>query len=126
VRLCVSILLAALVALAGVLLGLWWAPFAAGLALGAADPRARVTVPVGAGIGLVGWAVPLAVAHGRYGLGPAARSLAAIMGFDHQAAVPVVLTLVVGTLLGVTGAWLASAARGVAARSARVDPTRNG
>jgi hypothetical protein len=126
VRLYISILLATLAALAGVLLGFWWAPFAAGLALGAADPRARVTVPVGAAIGLVGWAIPLAVAHGRYGLGPAARSLAAIIGFDHQAAVPVVLTLVVGTLLGVTGAWLAGAARGVVARSVRVDATRNG
>jgi hypothetical protein len=39
--------------------------------------------------------------------------------------VPVVLTLVVGTLLGVTGAWLASAARGVVARRVRVDATRN-
>ncbi|HEY3084295.1 MAG TPA: hypothetical protein VGK28_02465 [Candidatus Dormibacteraeota bacterium] len=125
-RLYVSILLAALVALAGVLLGVWWAPFAAGVVLGAADPRARITVPAGAGIGLGAWAIPLAVAHGRYGLGAAARSLAAIMGFDHQAVVPVVLTLVVGTLLGVTGAWLASAARGVVARSARVDATRNG
>jgi hypothetical protein len=126
VRLYVSILLAALAALAGVLLGFWWAPFAAGLALGAVDPRARLTVPVGAGIGLLAWAIPLAVAHGRYGLGPAARSLAAIMGFDHQAAVPVVLTLVVGTLLGVTGAWLASAARAVVARGARADAIRNG
>ncbi len=80
----------------------------------------------GTGIGLLAWLVPLAVAHGRYGLGPAAQSLAAIMGFAHQAAVPVVPTLLVGTLLGLTGAWLGSAARGVVARSARVDATRNG
>jgi hypothetical protein len=37
------------------------------------------------------------------------------MGFDHQAAVPVVLTLLVGTLLGLTGAWLASAIRSLTA-----------
>jgi hypothetical protein len=45
----------------------------------------------------------------RSGLGPAAESLAAILGFGHQAANPVILTLLVGTLLGLTGAWLGSA-----------------
>jgi len=57
------------------------------------------------------WLVPLAAAHARYDLGPTAQSLAAIMGFAHKAAVPVVLTLLVGTLLGVTSAWVGSAAR---------------
>jgi hypothetical protein len=123
VRLYISVLLAALVALAGVLLGYWWAPFAATLALGAVDHRARVTVPAGAAIGLLAWAVPLAVAQGRYDLGPTARSLAAIMGFDHQAVVPVLLTLIVGTLLGLSGAWLASAARGLVAPRGRIDVT---
>jgi hypothetical protein len=33
------------------------------------------------------------------------------MGFGRQALAPVVLTVLVGTLLGMTGAWLASAAR---------------
>jgi hypothetical protein len=110
-RFYVSFLLAALVALAGVLLGLWWAPFVIGLAFGAQERRARVAVGVGAAIGLVSWLVPLAVAHERYGLGPTAQSLAAIMGFGHDGAIPVVLTLLVGTLLGLTGAWLASAGR---------------
>jgi hypothetical protein len=114
VRLYVALLLAALVALAGVLLGWWWAPFVIGLALGAQERRSRIAVPAGAVIGLVSWLIPLAVAHERYGLGPTAQSLAAIMGFGHQATVPVVLTLLVGTLLGLTGAWLASAARGLA------------
>jgi hypothetical protein len=124
-RLYISILLAALAALAGVLLGLWWAPFVVGAVLGALDPRARIMVPAGAGVGLLAWAIPLAVAHGRYGLGPAASSLAAIMGFDHQAVVPLVLSILVGALLGVAGAWLGSAA-GAVARGARVDATRNG
>jgi hypothetical protein len=124
-RLYVVVLLAALVALAGVLLGAWWAPFPVGIALGALDPRARVAIPAGAACGLLAWLVPLAVAHGRYDLGPTAQSLAAIMGFGHQGAVPVVLTVLVGTLLGLTGAWLGSAGRGVVARSARVDAARN-
>jgi hypothetical protein len=111
-----TLLLAALVALAGVLLGLWWAPFVVGLALGAIAPRARIALSTGAAIGLGAWFVPLAVAHERYGVGATARSLAAIMGFDHQAAVPVGLTLLVGTLLGLTGAWLASAIRSLTAR----------
>ena len=108
------------------LLGFWWVPFPVGLALGAVNLRARSAVPIGAGIGLLAWAIPLLVAHGRYGLGPTAQALAAIMGFGHQGLVPVVLTLLVGTLLGVSGAWLGSAARQVVAANARVDATRNG
>jgi len=111
VRLYIGIVLAAALALAGVLLGVWWSPFVVGPALGALDRRARVAVPVGAAIGLLAWAIPLAAVHIQYGLGPTAQSLAAIMGFDHRGAVPVVLTLLVGTLLGATGAWLVSAAR---------------
>jgi len=110
-RLYAGILLAALVALTGVLFGAWWAPFAVTLPLGAVIGRARFAVPAGAAIGLLSWLVPLAGAHARYGLGPTAGSLAAIMGFGHAGAVPVVLTLLVGTLLGLTGAWLGSAMR---------------
>jgi hypothetical protein len=73
--------------------------------------RARVAIPWGAGVGLLSWLVPLVVLQERYGLGATATSLAAIMGFDRLPAVPLVLTLVVGTLLGATGAWLGSAAR---------------
>jgi len=111
VRLYITLLLAALATLAAVLLGVWWAPFAVGVVTGAVVGRARVAIPAGAVVGFLSWLVPLAVAHGRYGLGPTASALAAIMGFDHQQVVPVVLTLAVGTLLGLTGAWAASAAR---------------
>ena len=90
-----AVILALIVSVAGVLAGAWWAPFLAGLAIGAVQPRARVAIPAGAVVGLLGWALPLA----------------AIMGFGHQGAIPVVLTCVVGVLLGLTGAWLGSAAR---------------
>jgi hypothetical protein len=109
VRLYVAVLLAALLALAGVLLGWWWAAFPVALLLGAVVGRVRVALPAGAGLGLLAWLVPLAVAQSRYGLGPTATSLAAIMGFDRQAGLPVVATLVIGALLGLTGAWLGSA-----------------
>lgn len=99
-----------LVALAVVLLGVWWAPFVAGAAIGVVVARQRLAIPLGGLCGLVAWLLPLGALHVRYGLGPTASSLAAIMGFK-QAALPVILTLVVGALLGLTGAWLAGASR---------------
>ena len=109
-----AVILAAIVAIAGVLFGAWWAPFVAGLAIGFVRPPARFAVPAGAAVGLLAWALPLAALQVEYGAGSAASSLAAIMGFGHQGAIPIVLTLVVGTLLGLTGAWLGSAARTLA------------
>ena len=100
-----------IVALAGVMLGAWWAPFLVGVACGLAVPRLRIAVPVGAVCGLVAWLLPLGMLEVRYGLAPSAEALAAIMGFGRSGAAPVVLTLLVGVLLGVCGAWLAGAAR---------------
>ncbi len=100
-----------IVALAGVMLGAWWAPFLVGVACGLAVPRVRVGVPVGAACGLVAGLLPLGMLEVRYGLAPSADALAAIMGFGHAGTVPVVLTLLVGVLLGVSGAWLVGAAR---------------
>ena len=102
---------ALIVALAGVMLGAWWAPFLVGVACGLAVPPVRVAVPVGAACGLVAWLLPLAMVEVRYGLAPSADALAAIMGFGHAGAVPIILTLLVGALLGLCGAWLAGAAR---------------
>jgi hypothetical protein len=99
------------ISLVGVLVGMWWLTFPAGLLIGLAVTPARLAVPTGALIGLLGWILPLAGQHVRYGIGPAANSLAAIMGFTGQAAVPLILTCLVGLLLGLTGAWLASAVR---------------
>jgi hypothetical protein len=104
--------LGAAVSLGGVLLGAWWAPFTVGLVIGFVVPRARVAIAAGALAGLLAWSLPLAAGQLRYGLGPATQSLAAIMGFTHLPAIPVVLTCLVGLLLGLTGAWLGSAARG--------------
>jgi hypothetical protein len=113
-----------LISVGSVLLGVWWAPFAVGIAFGIVEPRARFAVPGGALIGLAGWAVPLAAAQLRFGLGPTAQSLATIMGFGHQTAIPLALTCVVGLLLGLSGAWLGSAARSLVASYAPVDAER--
>jgi hypothetical protein len=98
------------IATIGVLAGMWWLTFPAGLLIGASGARARLTIPAGGLAGLLAWGGPLAVDHVRYGMGPAAGSLAAIMGFTDQPLVPVILTCLVGVFLGMTGAWLASAA----------------
>jgi hypothetical protein len=79
---------------------------------------------VGGLAGGVAWLVPLAAIQERYGIGPSAGSLAAIMGFDHQSALPVVLTLLVGTLLGLAGAWLGSAAKGLWPRGYLVEKSK--
>ena len=100
-----------IVALVGVLLGVWWTPFLAGAAIGIVVGRPAAAIPLGGLSGVVSWLLPLAAIDVRYGLGPTATSVAAIMGFDHQGAIPVVLSLAVGALLGLTGAWVACAGR---------------
>jgi hypothetical protein len=102
-------LVGVLVATIGVLNGLWWLTFPAGLLIGASGAGARFAIPVGGLAGIVGWGIPLAYYHVSYGMGPTARSLAAIMGFTNEPYVPVILTCLVGLLLGMTGAWLSSA-----------------
>jgi hypothetical protein len=119
-----ALILGLVISVAGVLVGAWWAPFTVGIAFGIAEPRARFAIPGGALIGLAGWALPLAAAQVRFGLGPTAQSLAAIMGFGHQSAIPIALTCVVGLLLGLAGAWLGSAARSLVASNAPVDAER--
>jgi hypothetical protein len=105
-----------ILAAAGVMLGAWWVPFPVGVAVGVAEPRARIAIPLGAASGLFGWLVPLAQVQLTYGLGSTAGSIAAIMGFGHQGVIPTVLTMLVGTLLGLTGAWFTTALRGVASQ----------
>jgi len=109
-----TVVLFPILATVGVMLGAWWAPFVFGFAFGVIESRARFAIPEGTLTGLVAWSIPLVSLDSRFGLGPTAGALAAIMGFGHQGAIPVILTLVVGTLLGLTGAWLGSAGRTVA------------
>ena len=107
------------VSLAGVMLGLWWLPFVAGVAMGAILKRARRAIAGGAVAGLVAWAVPLAVEQLQFGLGPTMTSLAAIMGLNGAALIPLFLSLIVGALLGLSGAWTGSAIRSLYVRPVR-------
>ena len=91
VRFATVLVAAAAVSLMGVLLGAWWAPLIGGLAAGAFIPRAGWAVLAGAIAGLVSWGVPLEYAHLQYGLAATSLSLAAIMGFNGAAMVPVIL-----------------------------------
>jgi hypothetical protein len=111
----IALVVGAAVSVAGVLIGAWWLTFPAGLLIGLTLGQARLAIPAGALAGLVGWGLPLAIQQDRVGLGAAASSLAAILGSTGQPVVPVILTCVVGLLLGLTGAWLASAGRSLAA-----------
>jgi hypothetical protein len=101
----------AAITLLGLLLGAWWLAFPIGVAAGVVLLRARWALPAGALIGLIAWTVPLVFAQAQYGLKATTLSLAAIMGFNGAATIPVALTLLVGLLLGLVGAWLGSAAR---------------
>jgi hypothetical protein len=109
----VAVVGAGAICAAGVVFGVWWLTFVAGVALGVVM-RARTALPAASLAGLLGWGVLLVWEQWRYGIGPAGHSLAAIMGFTRfGVVVPVVLTCLVGLLLGLTGAWLGSAARSV-------------
>ena len=119
-----ALILGMLLSVGCVLLEAWWAPFLVGLLFGVAEPRARFAIPGGALIGLAGWGIPVAAVQVRFGVGPTAQSLATIMGFGHQSTIPLALTLLVGLLLGLTGAWLGSAARSLVASYAPVDAER--
>jgi len=112
----VTIVTGLVVATAGVLLGAWWTPFVIGVAFGLVITRPVVAIGLGAVSGFLAWLLPLLGEEVRYGLGPPAATLAAIMGFGHQGAIPVGLTLLVGTLLGLTGAWVTCAARSLLPR----------
>jgi hypothetical protein len=109
----VVLVAAAAICCAGVFFGAWWLTFLIGLGLGFAL-RARIAIPAAALAGLLAWGALLAWEQWRYGLGPTAHSLAAIMGFTQLGpAVPVALTCLVGLVLGFTGAWAGVATRSV-------------
>ena len=108
-----------LVSLAGMFLGLWWVTFATGVAIGLALPKTWTALVAGAISGLVAWSEPLIEANAQYGLGPTSLSIAAIMGANGAALIPIALTVIVGVLLGLAGSWLGAAIRGVALNSPR-------
>lgn len=119
VRFAAVFVVATAIALLGVYLGAWWSPFPVGIVAGVVLTRARWAVTAGALAGLVSWTVPLVAEQAQYGLKETSLSIAAIMGFDGAATIPLALTVLVGLLLGLTGAWLGSSARSLLPRPLR-------
>jgi hypothetical protein len=107
---------------AGVVFGFWWLPFVTGVLVALLVGRVRLALPIGGLAGLLGWGLVLGWEAVRFGIGPASASLGAIMGFGRSGAIPLSLTCLVGLLLGLVGAWLGSALRGLGSRPRRVDP----
>ena len=100
-----------LLSLFAMLLGLWWVTFVAAAAVGLVLPKTWWALIGGTAAGLVAWSEPLLAAQAQYGLGPTSLTIAAMLGVNGAALVPVALTILIGGLLGLVGAWLGSAAR---------------
>lgn len=105
--------------LSAMFLGWWWVTFATGVAIGVALPKTWTALVAGALSGLVAWSEPLIEANAQYGLGPTSLSIAAIMGANGAALIPIALTVIVGVLLGLAGSWLGATLRGVALNRSR-------
>jgi hypothetical protein len=90
--------------------GLWFVPFVAGVAAGAASLRWRRIVLVTVAGAVAGWALPLWILALRgQPAGAAARTIAALAGLPPHAFVTVVVTLLLAALQVWVGAWLARA-----------------
>jgi len=90
--------------------GLWFVPFIAGVAAGAASLRWRRIVLVTVAGAVAGWALPLWILALRgQPAGAAARTIAALAGLPPHAFVTVAVTLLLAALQVWVGAWLARA-----------------
>lgn len=103
----------ALLMLGSTIFDAWWLTFVGAVVIGAVTRRARTTFGAPALLALLAWGVPLQGIESAYGLAPTSLALAAILGVKGATLVPVALTLIVGLMLGLSGAWLGSAGRGV-------------
>jgi len=95
----------------GASIGLWFVPFIvgalAGLAMFVGRWRVRVTLAAAAAMAVIGWGVPLGLAASRgEPEGATARVVAALMGLPPHAAVGVAVTLLIGVVQALAGAWL--------------------
>lgn len=96
----------------GVGLGYWWVTPLVGLAIGAIVPWPRLSLATAALAGLVAWGGPIAWQATHMPVARTAEVVAAIMGLAGLGAVgPIAITLLVGVLLCLSGAWVGSAGR---------------
>ena len=95
---------------AGAHYGLWFAPFALGLLLGALARRARGVVLLVTGGAVAGWAMTLWIAAlNSLPVGATARTIAALAGLPPYAAVAIAVTLLLAAIQALAGLWLARA-----------------
>jgi hypothetical protein len=98
----------------GAVAGLWFAPFAVGLAAGLVSRpgrwRARVLVPAVTVMAVAGWGIPLwwPALHGEPP-GGTARVIAALAGLPGSVAGGVLVTLLVAAAQALAGMWLGRA-----------------
>ena len=98
--------------LAGSLAGAWWLALPMGVLLGASRRTQRAAILTGAGIGLLGWLLPLAWLALSYPIWRAASVLSGILGVGVLGpAAAVLLTGLVGALLCGAGSWIGAALR---------------
>ena len=109
------VLAGTLIIAGGAELGLWFIPFAVGLAAGLLLARAgwrlRHSLPAVLVMALLGWGVPLywpALVQGQPA-GATARVVAALAGIPSHAVFGVVFTLLVAVLQAAVGLWLGHA-----------------
>ena len=109
------VLAGTLIIAGGAELGLWFIPFAVGLAVGLLLARAgwrlRHSLPAVLVMALLGWGVPLywpALVQGQPA-GATARVVAALAGIPSHAVFGVVFTLLVAVLQVAVGLWLGRA-----------------
>lgn len=97
---------------AGNLQGVWWITPLAGLVIGLALRGAWVIVGAAFLVGLLGWGLELAWLAISLPIGRAASVVAGIMGFGTgQGGVVIAVTLLLGVLLCLGGAWIGAALR---------------
>jgi hypothetical protein len=103
---------AVMIALALIAAGAWWAALPVGGALGLVLRGWAVPALAGAA-GLVGWGIPLAVSALSAPVGPMAVVIGGVLGVRGAAGGVAALaaTLLLGTLLGLAGAWVGASIR---------------
>lgn len=90
--------------------GLWFVPFVAGVAGGAASLRWRRMVLLAVAGSVAGYVLPLWIMALRgLPVGATGRAIAGLAGLPPHAAVTVVATLLLAAIQALVGAWLARA-----------------
>ncbi len=105
-------------AVAGNARGLWWVTFVTGLMLGLLLRRARRALASGLASGALAWGVPLAWLSLSAPVGGMAIVVSGILGIRGSPWPAIALTVALGALLSVTGAWLGSALQAIGLRRA--------